>query len=371
MLEQESLSPSEAVNQRRRDRDEEIYRAWCEETHGMIPVGAEEFHPADILDKLAPDAARRGRDDALVQACEDIELAACERFPSLIAVPFHRFFEGPRAPLTRLHRLRDTWESLVRLLAAIALAEGSSVGTTLSPLRLRESANSAFRDCKKRDLRSDKLAIRIGLTEAVLIRASEANIPLEIAKMLPVDVVGEIRRLNSIRNGFSHEATKSDRQAEALIDEAYPSVRELLLDLRDLQEVSLFRVKSVKPGGPHPVAEIERLFGHSQSQRIADLPLNDPSIEPRVLGAARVGDLDRVLARIGHTVIDLTPFVYAVDDNTGHHTRLLEFKQRRESKWHLECVGDSSTHSYDEAPHEALLGRFHCLLTAGSGEEAT
>lgn len=369
VLEPESLSPSEAVRQRRQDRDEQIYRTWCEEAHGMVSLGVEEFHPADILDKLAPDVARRGRDDALAQACEDIEQAACERFPSLIAVPFHRFLEGPRAPLTRLHRLRDTWESLVRLLAAAALAEGSSVGAVLSPLRLRESATSVLRDCKRRDLHSERLAVRIGLAEAVLLRASELNIPLEVARILPLDVVGEIRRLNSIRNGFAHEATKSDKQAEALIEEAYPSLRDLLLDLRNLEEMSLFRVRSVKTGGQQPVAEIERLFGHSQSQRIAELPL-EPSIAPIVLAAAKVGDLDRVLARIGNAMIDLSPFVYAVDDQTGHHTRILEFKQRRDSKWHLECVGDSSTHSYDEAPHNARLDGYHCLLAAGSREEA-
>ena len=369
VLEQESLVPSEPLRQRRHDRDEETYRTWCEETYGMVALGDEVFHPADVLDKLATDVARRGRDDALSQACEDIEQAACERFPSLVAVPFHRFLEGPRAPLTRLHRLRDTWESLVRLLAAIALAEASSIGAGLAPLRLRESTSQGLRDCRKRDLRSDKLAIRIGLAEAVLIRASAAGADLEVAKILPVDVIGEVRRLNSIRNGFSHEATKSDKQAEALIEEAYPSVRELLLDLRDLQDVSLFRVKSVDPTAPEPVAEIERLFGHSQSQRIADLPL-DGSIAPIVLGASKVGDLDRVLARIGQAVIDLSPFVYAVDDDTGHHTRLLEFKMMKESKWHLECVGDSSTHHFDEAPHEALLCRYHCLLAAGSEEGA-
>jgi hypothetical protein len=335
----------------------------------MVSLGVEEFHPADIFDKLAPDAARRGRDDAMTQAREDIEQTACERFPSLLAVPFHRFIEGPRTPLTRLHRLRDTWESLVRLIAAIALAEASSIGIGLAPLKLREAAGQGVRDCTKRDLHSDKLAIRLGLAEAVLERASEVGAALEFAGILPLEVVGEVRRLNSIRNGFAHEATKSDKQAELLIEEVYPSVRELLLDLRDLQDVSLFRVKSVKPSDSDPVAEVERFFGNSQSQRIADLPL-DACTTPVVLGASKVGHLDRVLARIGQTVIDLSPFVYAVDDHSGHHTRLLEFKSRKHSKWHLECVGDSSTHPFDEAPHQALLCRYHCLLKTGSDEES-
>lgn len=369
-LERESLVTSELLRQRRHNRDELIYRTWCEETHGMIELGDEVFHPADILDKLAPDAARRGRDDALSLAREDVEQAACERFPSLIAVPFHRFLEGPREPLTRLHRLRDTWESLVRFLAAMALAEASSVGAALAPLKLRESTGQGFRSCKKRDLHTDRLAVRVGLTEAFLLRADELKLSTELSKILPVAIVDEMRRLNSIRNGFSHEATKSDKQAEKIIEEAYPSVLELLLDLRDLQDVTLFRVKSVKPTGAEPTVEIERLFGHSQSQRIADLPL-DPTTSPIVLGASKVGELDRVLARIDQAVVDLSPFVYAVEDDSGHHTRLLEFKARKDSKWYLECVGDSSTHSFDEAPHEALLCRFHCLLAEGTEEGAS
>lgn len=369
-LERESLEPSEALRTRRSDRDEEIYRTWCEEAHGMIALGEEKFHPADIFDKLAPDAARRGRDDALSLALDDIEQVVCEQFPSLIAVPFHRFLEGPREPLTRLHRLRDTWESLVRLLAAMALAEAEHVGAALAPLKLREAIDQGFRTCKKRDLHCDRLAVRIGLTEAFLRRTDELKISTQLSKILPLDVLGELRRLNAIRNGFAHEATKSNKQAEELIEEAYPSVRDLFLDLRDLQDVNLFRVKSVKPTAANPSAEVERLFGHSQSQRIADLPL-DQTIAPILLNASRVGELDRVLARIGPAVIDLSPFVYAVDDDTGHHTRVLEFKVRKDSKWHLECVGDSSTHSFDIAPHDALLCRFHCLLPATSEEETS
>lgn len=364
-LEGESLEPSEPLLKRRHDRNEEIYRNWCEETHGMIALGEEGFHPADIFDKLAPDTARRARVDALDLARDDIEPAVCEQFPSLIAVPFHRFVEGPREPLTRLHRLRDTWESLVRLLAAMALAEAETVGIALAPLRLRESIDQGLRPCKKRDLHSDRLAVRIGLTEAFLRRTESLRISTQLSKILPLDVLDEIRRLNSIRNGFSHEATKSDKQAEKLIEEAYPSVRELLLDLRGLQDVSLFRVKSVKPTAASPCAEVERLFGHSQSQRIVDLPI-DQTIAPILLNASRVGELDRVLAQIGQAVIDLSPFVYAVDDDSGHRTRVLEFKMRRDSKWYLECVGDSRTDSFDTAPHDALLCRFHCLLPATS-----
>ena len=55
---QSSLDPDRLLLERRRTRDEEDYRAWCESTYGMVEVGEEVFHPADVLDRLAPDAAR-------------------------------------------------------------------------------------------------------------------------------------------------------------------------------------------------------------------------------------------------------------------------------------------------------------------------
>lgn len=361
----EALTPSSSLLARRHGRNEAIYREWCEETHGTVTLGGEAFHPADIFDKLAPDAARRSRIDALDRAYDDIEEVACERFPSIIAVPFQRFLEGPRAGLMRLHYLRDTWESLVRLLAALTLGEASTLAAG-DVLDIRESAGQALRECKRRDLCSDKMAVRIGLIEGVLRWANRAQVTLHIAELVPMDVVDEIRRLNTVRNGFSHEATKSDRQALQLVEDAYPAVRELLLDLRDLQNVRLFRVKSVNPTGP--VAEIERLFGHSQNQRIAEQPLETEALAT-VLQASQIGELYRVLAYVGVRVLDLSPFIYAADDNSGHRTRLLEFKGKRGGKWQLECVSDSSTHAFEASEHEPLLGRYDHLLKAGAASE--
>src|SRR5689334_23317095 len=113
--ETERLDPGQALVGRRRARDEHDYREWCESLYGMIELGQEVFHPADVLE-LAADAARRGRDEALAQARTDIEQSVCDLFPAPIAVPFHAFLEGSRSALMRLHRLRDTWESMIRLL---------------------------------------------------------------------------------------------------------------------------------------------------------------------------------------------------------------------------------------------------------------
>jgi len=356
--ETERLSPGAVVLQRRRERDERIYRDWCESSYGLIKFAGEVFHPADILDALAHDAARRGRADALAQAYADIEQVVCEQFPAPIAVPFDGFIEGPRQALTRLHRLRDTWESLVRLLASVAIAEAAAMGSAFASLELRDGADQGWRRCKRQDLFSNKLSVRIGLVEGVLQRAHELGASLKLTSLIPLDVLGEVRRLNVVRNGFSHEATKSDAQAQAIIDDAYPVLRDLLLDLRDLQSVELMRIRTLLPGNR---AEVEKLIGHAQSRRFRDLEFNQQAASV-AMSAGPVDGFDRVLARIDGLMLDLSPFVYAADDDTGHRTRVFEFKSRSADVWSLECVADSTTRSSPCAPHENLLGRFQSLF---------
>lgn len=357
-LESESLDPDQALIERRGARDEQDYREWCEFSYGMIELGQEVFHPADVLDKLAPDAARRGRDEASAQIRTDLEQAVCDLFPAPISIPFHAFLEGSRSPLMRLHRLRDTWESMVRLLVALALSEAASVPRSLAPLALRDGKDQGWRQCKRRDFLADKLSVRIGIVEGVLHRASELGVDLQVATFLPLDVLGEIRRLNVVRNGFSHEAAKSDAQAKDILDEVYPVFREVLLDLREMQKIDLIRVQKIQPGG---IVEVERLTGHAQSRRIKEIMLDDGA-SAVAMSATPIHGMDRILAQYGGKTLDLSPFHYAADDDTGHRTRVLDFKCKDSDEWHLECVADSTITASPAAQHEALLARLEILL---------
>jgi len=356
--EAESTDSDQALIVRRRSRDEQDYRDWCEGSYETVRLGQEEFHPADVFDRLAPDAARRGRDEASAQARADLEQTVCEHFSAPIAVQFHGFLEGPRQPLQRLHRLRDAWESLVRLLAALALSEAARSVSSLAPLIIREGRDQRWRTCKARDLRTDKLAIRIGLIEGVVRQAQEVGVGLQVASLVPIELIAEIRRLNVVRNGFSHEATKSDAQANAIIDEAYPMVREILLDLRDMQNVELFRIPSIQAGGR---VEVEKLTGHAQSRRIHE-EVFDSEAAALALSAAPVDGMSRVLARARGVALDLSPFLYADDDDTGHRTRIFQYKGNKGGKWQMECVADSTTKTSPAAQHETLLEPFEKLF---------
>ena len=357
-LEAERLDPDQRLTERRKSRDDEDYRVWCENSYGMVEIGQEVFHPADVLEGMAPDAARRGRDECSAMIRTDLEQAVCEQFPAPIAVPFHSFLEGPRSSLTRLYRLRDTWEYLIRLLAALALSEAAAIATSLTPLMLRDGMGHWRRPCKRRDLLSDKLTVRIDLVEGVVRRADELGLDLQIASLLPIDVLGEVRRLNVVRNSFSHASAKSDVQAKAIIEEAYPLLREILLDLRDMQNIDLIRIHSIQAGGK---ADVERLRGHAQSLRISQLAL-DTDAAVLVTSATSVDEMDRVFARMGELTLDLSPFLYAADNDTGHRTSVWGFRFKKHNEWHMECVADSTTRTSPSGPHEDRLVHFESLL---------
>ena len=363
-LEAERLDPDQRLTERRKSRDDEDYRLWCESSHGMVEIGQEVFHPADVLETMAPDAARRGRDECSAMIRTDLEQAVCEEFPAPIAVPFHSFLEGSRSSLTRLHRLRDTWESLVRLLAALALSEAAAIATSLTPLALRDGMG--WRPCKRRDLLSDRLTVRIDLVEGVVRRAHELGLNLRIASLLPIDVLGEARRLNVVRNYFSHAPAQSEVQAKEIIEESYPVLREILLDLRDMQSISLIRLHSIQAGGK---AEIERLKGHAQSRRISELAL-DADAAMLVMSATPVDGMDRVFAFVDGLTLDLSPFLYAADNDTGHRTNVWGFKYKKNNEWHMECVADSTTKISPAVAHEARLVHFDSLLGQVVGEGA-
>ena len=71
-LEAERLDPDQRITERRKRRDEEDYRVWCESSYRMVEIGQEQLHPADVLDIMAPDAARRGRDECSAMIRTDL-----------------------------------------------------------------------------------------------------------------------------------------------------------------------------------------------------------------------------------------------------------------------------------------------------------
>ena len=335
--EQESTTPAETLLQWRETRDADRYRQWCLDTFdGYVTVGEHEFHPADVL-RLKPGVPEKSMEECRVQLQVQSDDIICDQFPAPVAIPYHQAIYGPREPVRRLSRMRDTWEGLIHLLTAMVVAEVVVVGRGAAPVQVIEAASA--RPLKHKDLRSDRLSVRIGILEGILENWRAANVRSILADLIPPGLAAELRRLNAVRNGFSHLGTLSDAQAIRLIDESRPILRDVLVDCLFLAETQLVRLIKVAPGSP-PSAEVDSLNGNSTARRIRDWDL-DPATQTVVMRSGKSGPYDRVLAKVGSRCLDLSPFFYACDDESGHHTRLAFFKKRSGGLCHLEVVGES------------------------------
>lgn len=354
--------PTQALLNWRETRDADRYKQWCiDRLGGVVQIGDYNFHPAQVL-TLKEGATERTQATCRVQLKAEDEVTICEQFPAPISVPYYQFLYGPREPSKRLRRMRDTWEGLINLLFALAVSEATQFGIGTHPVKVIQSASSS--DVKAADLRTDKLSNRIGLLAGLLDSWRTAGVQSAVLDLLPLGVVEELRRLNSVRNGFSHLGTQSDSQERALIDETAPILHESLVDVLELANVRVMRLSRFVPGAP-PSAEVEILKGHSTSRRIDDLPL-EPADALLAMQAGRVDVYDRVLAKIGGRMLDLSPYFYAFDDNSGHHTWLAFFKKRNGGQCHLEVVGEAIALASDEAYHADLFARCESALLASN-----
>jgi hypothetical protein len=364
--EAEPLSPARTHLNWRDTRDADRYREWClDRFGGYIELGEYEFHPAAVL-TLKEGATEKTREECRSQLEAEDNETICEQYPAPIAVPYHQFLNGPRDPMRRLTRMRDTWEGLINLLSALALAEAARIGVGSGSVMVVERGSR--HPVRARDLRSDRLSGRLGLLEGLLESWRESGVRAAVADLIAPGVVAELRRLNAVRNGFSHLGTLSDAQARARVEETAPLLQDSLVDVLDLANVQLVRLSRVVPGWP-PTAEVESLNGHAWSRRVTDLAL-DADSETLVLRAGRIDNYDRVLAKIGTRVLDLAPYFYACDDSSGHHTRVCFFKKRNEGQCHFEVVGEAVEVSSDATLHDPEFFRCQAaVLGDGIGHD--
>jgi hypothetical protein len=239
----ESLSPSQRLLLWRETRDEDRFREWClQNFEGYVQVGEHEFHPAGVL-TLKEGAVEKARTDCKQQLRDEDEETICSQFPSPVAVPYHQFLHGPRDPTKRLLRMRDTWEGMIHLLWSLAIAEAIQIGTSGAPVHVIEW--DSRRLLRAKDLRSDSVALRIAVLDGLVEHWRQQGIRSLVADLIPIGVVDELRRLNAVRNGFSHTGAPSDTQSNQLIAESAPLLHESLVDLLELTEVQLFRLSRI------------------------------------------------------------------------------------------------------------------------------
>ncbi|WP_373182409.1 hypothetical protein [Halomonas campaniensis] len=309
----------------REARKEEFFNNELLGDSGEIFISGEQFHPADILEALAEETYRVARSESDQRYSEEVSEAVIESYPTPIALAYNAFLHGSTHALTRLNHMRDTWEAVVNICFSVVVLEAAARNIKLHDVIMRDGPLSNPRVIARRDLKSDSIAVRLGCIEGILVYLKLIGASVHAEKIVPVEVIGEMRRLNDVRNGFSHEQTKSEPQAVKIIEECHDDLLNVLDDLNRLAEVELYRVHGISNFHPDTL-EVERLNGSNIARRISRLAVNASDVA-LCAGTPRPGDLDPVFIRCQQFMCLASPYLYCRHDETGHQTRVLMLKR--------------------------------------------
>lgn len=312
------------------------YNDWIDEQHmqlsGTLDIFSFKPRPSLVLFTLSQDTYQAAFDDFSTQWQEQLKQTVFDSFPSPIAHYFYRFENGYENELQRLHFLRDTWEAVIDVLHAIAIAECSFRGFALAdPIAFKH-------------ILTDSVDQRLLNIERIITRASANGAALTIGQIVSLATLQKIRELNQQRNAFSHSAAQSELQARTWIGECYEDVLDILDSVRALSTVELARYV-----GHIDAANIrcELLQGHSFTRTFRGKTLTPDQIST----ASSFFRANQVLAFCRGDIFRVPPLIWCRDDASGHMTKVCVFRKKHgdlpNRTLEFAIVGDSA--SYQES----------------------
>ena len=302
--------------------DHPDFNEWLNSRYPTITFGDYSYDPAEVLFKTDPTAYAELLNDFQTLETEEDALGTpeylslrrkvCDNYPPMIAYSCNRVFDSVKYK-ERLERLRDVWETTLHVLHAFAIAE----------YRLRRLK---FSDAgiKLPNLFSDKIHQRVENVRFLLESAARLGVHLDCHNLMTISVLDDIANLNSdVRNEFSHVQSLSEWQAKNLFAEVLPKVKAILLNLENLEKMSVRRLLGIK--GSIFEMEFEEFNGQSTRPQTR-LVLVDQS-QLAIWGAAL--QEKNTLTEVQGTLWTLSPFIYINRETSKRHYPELWFLKRK------------------------------------------
>lgn len=331
------------------------YNEWLDEQHlengGELDVFGFKPKPSFVLFTLSPDTYEATFPDFMQEREERVKDAVFNRFPAPIAYYFYRFDSGYESELQRLHLLRDTWESVVDVLHALAIAE------------LRHHQTQMAAPLKFSELLSDSISQRLKNVEEISQQLQAAGIVPEFNKYATPTTLATIRRLNQERNAFSHIAAQSEAQARTWIAECYDEVLDVLEALEELQEVQVIRYLN-QPEATKLRCESFRGHGATKTIKVIELTPQHTTESTRYFQPGQL------LAVVGSGIFCLRPAMYFREDAAGHMTRLCMLRKPHgdppNRTIEYSVLGEAALHQEPRATFAAELTEIRALFGLGA-----
>lgn len=330
------------------------YNDWLDRSYadesGPLSILGFQPRPSEVLFQMSQDTYQAAFADFQREWEDELKERVFNAFPSPIAHYFYRFEAGSENELQRLLFLRDTWESIVDVLHAIAVSECRHRRLALAePLKFSE-------------LMSDKVAQRILNIERLIRATSDEGGPLKVAQIVPIATLEKMRDLNQSRNGFSHSAAQSELQARTWISECYADVLDVLDDISGLTEVEVYRYLGQLAG---KTLRCEVFRGHGLSRTIKAIPLTDAQIA----ASQQYFQQGQILVACDAELFSLRPHVYFKEDGSGHITKLCLFRRTYgdapNRRIEYEIVGEAARLSEDRTSVQPDIDDLRALFGLG------
>jgi len=325
------------------------------DSDGPVVIRGRSFSRSEILasDVVAyREALEEYREEQLAELLE----AGTERFPHPIAHCLYRYLYSAQTENQRLQFLKDTWESFIAVVFALAVAEVRSHGARV-PV-----ASGKARDVRayihSRNIR-DRLEVLRTTVDVV------PDLPI-LQSLVDAETIANMIALNQRRNEeLAHVGTLNERQSTSLILDVEPEVLAIFRKARALENADIARY--LGPAPQRGLHKLEVFRGHSSSRRIEVRPL--PSSQAALLGQYSPTD---VLAICGDRVLALSP-VIVWREGRGHRSELAFMKKKRvdgtRAVFMFEVFGDAEEFESDVPELQQDLDAIKRLYDATNEEQ--
>lgn len=333
--------------------DNEDFNLSIDEEYDVITICSSDFQPSKILYELDKTAYQNALQEHRENERERFRQIVLDEFPTPIACNFHKFERGYDNEIQRLFCLRDIWESIVFLIYAIVVGE-----FRCSKLSMDGAEAEYLKKINIGVILSDSIHKKLSIIEALLKLSLDKKIELSSLKIIPLELISKLKKLNQLRNSFSHTGAMSEERAKNFVYEHQEKVIDVLQDCKEFRTIKLLRFK--KTVDSLNDLKFELFKGFSMSRIHQYFPLTDEQIKV----STPYLNKEHILVDIDNHIFSISPFCHFKLTDSGSETRLCFYKKQIKEKelFMYEIIGDGIEIELESKKFKKLVDEIDSLI---------
>lgn len=269
-----------------------------------------------------------------------------ESFPTPIAYYIDQAVNNYQNDHHRLDLLKSCWEALIFFIYGLVVGEA----------RHKNIPFKTFGLIKYNTFRSDKVNDKLTIVENILDYVTKNGFDFESAKVIPIELLTDIRKLNQERNGFEHASAKTAIQQKKLYFELFPIVSNLLNQLISFEKIKLFRFHEIVSFPLFPRCEIFNGSSLAGKKEIIILK-RENYIEI-------MDDFDNsaIYVQINDVAFSVAPFIHFYQEEHETNALICFFKKHKAGKYKFEVVSKSQEKDFEISDFVKVESKLKSLI---------